>query len=101
VSALRLQTPAQLFQSLDEISQILGNEARTQEMLKELRNDLSVSKRAYSSVDGELLALRERSKALEKERNDLLNKLKVRQVQILSTEWFRTKTPRRQTDLLS
>jgi predicted nucleic acid-binding Zn-ribbon protein len=78
----------------------LDNEVKTQETLKELRNDLSVSKRAYSSLDGELLALRERSKALEKERDDLLNKLKVRQVTISFIEWLRTKSPHRQIDLL-
>ena len=72
------QAAAQWLRSPDEINQILGNEVKTQEMLKELQYDLSVSKRAYTSLDSELSVLRELSKTLERERDDLLNKLKVR-----------------------
>ncbi|KAJ2915292.1 hypothetical protein MD484_g5148, partial [Candolleomyces efflorescens] len=70
-------------QMKDEISQIVGNEVKTREMLKELQNDLSVSKRAYSSLDSELSALRERSKALEKDHDEVLNKLKANRLVVL------------------
>ncbi|KAJ2926777.1 hypothetical protein H1R20_g10300, partial [Candolleomyces eurysporus] len=60
----------------DELDQIVGDEVTTQRMLRELQADLSLSKRAYTSLDSELSALRERSRNMEMERDDLLNKLK-------------------------
>uniref|UniRef100_A0A4Q2D3G1 DUF7923 domain-containing protein n=1 Tax=Candolleomyces aberdarensis TaxID=2316362 RepID=A0A4Q2D3G1_9AGAR len=67
----------------DELDQIVGDEVTTQRMLQELQADLSLSKRAYTSLDSELSALRERSRIMELERDDLLNKSKANRLVVL------------------
>ncbi|KAJ2915291.1 hypothetical protein MD484_g5147, partial [Candolleomyces efflorescens] len=66
-----------------EIEKIINSENKSQELLKEAKNDLSVSKRAYSSLESEFLSLRTLKEELEKQRDELLGQVKPNRLVVL------------------
>lgn len=63
--------------SADEIQEIVDNERKAQAMLKDMQRELSISKRAFTSIELEHASLKQQKEELETLRDDLLNQLKV------------------------
>lgn len=61
----------------DEIDNIVENDVKSQKQLLEVNSDLSISKRAYASLEAEYASLKASKEELEKQRDNLLTQIKV------------------------
>ncbi|KAJ3531560.1 hypothetical protein NMY22_g8104 [Coprinellus aureogranulatus] len=75
--------PLGLARRSEEIQEIVDNEKRSQAMLKEVQRELSISKRAFTSLEAENATLRAEKIQLERLRDDLSNQLKPCRIAVL------------------
>ncbi|TEB19350.1 hypothetical protein FA13DRAFT_1744481 [Coprinellus micaceus] len=67
----------------DEIREIVENERKSQATLHDVERELSISKRAFTSIELENAALKREKEELERIRDDLLNQLKPCRIAVL------------------
>ncbi|KAF6753138.1 hypothetical protein DFP72DRAFT_903430 [Ephemerocybe angulata] len=73
-----------LYKSMkDEIDNLVDNDANSQRALVEVNSDLSISRRAYASLEAEYTNMKAEKERLVKERDDLMNQIKPNRIVVL------------------